>query len=138
MSTSSLKRNIFQRILGIPATKLPQDEGSWTFSGGKVEIDLKRVPELSKVNGAVRLEKKGLPERILVVHGDDDQYHAFRNKCQHMGRRLDPVPETKSVQCCSVNKSTYDYSGKVLSGPAKKAVNAYEVTETDGKLVIDI
>ena len=40
--------------------------------------------------------------RTLVVHGDDGTFHAFANRCRHMGRRLDPVPGTETVQCCSV------------------------------------
>ena len=131
-----LKRNIFQRILGIPATKPPADEGCWTFSGGTVEIDLSRAPELSKSWGAIRLEKKNLPERILVIRGDDDRYYAFRNQCRHMGRRLDPVPGTHTVQCCSVSKSTYDYEGRVLSGPPKEALDSYPVQVDKGKLTV--
>ena len=104
MKPVSLKRTFFQRILGIPATKPPADEGCWTFSGGTVEIDLSRAPELSKSWGAIRLEKKNLPERILVIRDDDDRYYVFRNQCQHMGRRLDPVPGTHTVQCCSLKQ----------------------------------
>ena len=131
-----LKRTIFQRILGMPATKPPANEACWTFSDGTIEIDLDRVPELSKIGGAIRLEKKKLPERVLVIRGDDDDYYAFRNRCKHMGRRMDPVPGTQTVQCCSVNKATYDYKGAVLSGPAKGNVDIYPVQAKNGKLVI--
>jgi len=136
MKPVTLKRNIFQRIIGIPATKSPMDEECWAFSDGKITIDLNRAPELSKTGGALRLEKKNLTERVLVIRGDDDNYYAFRNKCKHMSRRLDPVHGTQTVQCCSVFKATYDYEGKVLFGPAKEAVDIYQVQVDNGKLVI--
>jgi nitrite reductase/ring-hydroxylating ferredoxin subunit len=115
---------------------MPKDKECWNYSAGKVVIALNRAPELSSPGGAVRLEGKGLPERILVVYGEDGGYHAFRNRCQHMGRRLDPVPETQTVQCCSVNKSTYDYRGNVLFGPARKPVGALPVAKEHDTLVI--
>lgn len=138
MEAATLQRNIFQRILGICVTKPPADEGCWTYQNGKVTVDLARAPELSKKNGAVRLEKKGLPERVLVVHGDDDKYHAFRNKCAHAKRRMDLIPDAGRIQCCSVGKSTFDYEGTRISGSAKKDIEVYPVTIEGEKLVIPI
>jgi len=138
MQPATLDRNIFQRVLGICATKRPSDEGCWTFENGKITVELERAPELAKRNGAVRLEKKNFPDRVLVIRGDDDQYYAFRNRCAHMKRRMDPVPGSGNVQCCSVNKSTFDYAGKKVFGPAKGDVTTYPVTEKDGTLLITL
>ena len=64
------------------------------------------------------MEGKNMPNRVLVVHGEDGEYRAFHNQCTHLGhRRLDPVPGTNTVQCCSVNKSTYDTEGTKIYGP---------------------
>jgi nitrite reductase/ring-hydroxylating ferredoxin subunit len=138
MEVRTLKRSILQRLFGIPATKLPGDPHCWTYSAGKLVVELDRAPELAQPGGAVRLEGKNLPERVLVVHGDDDQFYAFQNRCQHMRRRLDPVPGTSTVQCCSVNKTTYAYDGKVLYGPAKKAVKTFNLQVQNGKLIITL
>ena len=138
MQPKTLDRSIFQRILGICATQRPSDEGCWTLEDGKIIVDLARAPELAGRNGAIRLEKKNIPDRLLVIRGDDDGYHAFRNRCAHMKRRLDPVPGTGHVQCCSVNKSTFEYGGKKVSGPAKGDVTTYPVTVEDNKLVITL
>ena len=136
MENATLHRNIFQRVLGICATRQPADEGCWKFEDGKIIVDLERAPELAERNGAVRLEKKNLPNRVLVIQGDDGRYYAFRNRCTHARRRLDPVPGKQQVQCCSVGKSTFEYRGKRVSGSAKKAVDTYAVTCESGKLVI--
>jgi nitrite reductase/ring-hydroxylating ferredoxin subunit len=136
MEVKTLKRSILQRLFGIPATKIPSNPGCWTYAQGKLEVDLARAVELSKPGGAIRLEGSNLPERVLVVHGEDGNYYAFRNRCKHMGRRLDPVPGTSTVQCCSIGKTTYAYDGGVLSGPAKGPVQTLAIQANNGKLVI--
>jgi len=139
MQTATLHRNIIQRLFGICATRQPSDESCWIFEDKKVIVDLARAPELGSPNGAIRLEKKkGLPERVIVIHGNDGTYHAFSNRCSHAGRRLDPVPGAQQVQCCSIGKSTFDYGGNRLSGSAKKSVGTYAVTVEDGRLVIEV
>jgi len=136
MDLVTLKRTFLQRLFGISATKPPADQGCWTYGDGKVLLDLQRAPELARPGGAIRLEGKNLPERLLVVHGENGSYYAFRNRCKHMGRRLDPVAGTRTVQCCSVSKTTYAYDGSVVYGPAKEAVATFKVEVTNGDLVI--
>ena len=106
MATKTIKRNIFQRMLGIPATKAPNDAKCWQFSDGKLTVDLTAAPELSTRWGAICLGDETLPERILLFRDDEDHFRAVQNRCSHAGRRLDPVPGTESVQCCSLGKST--------------------------------
>lgn len=136
MEVRTLKRSILQRLFGIPATRAPGDPGAWTYAAGKLEVALDRTPELAKAGGAIRLEGRNLPERLLIVHGDDGNYYAFQNRCRHMGRRLDPVPGTTTVQCCSVGKTTYAYDGQVMSGSAKEAIKTFNLQVQNGKLII--
>lgn len=136
MQNKNYRRNIFQRIFGICATKQPLDEGCWTIENGKIILDLARAPELAGRNGAIRLEGKALSARVLVIKGDDDEYRAFRNRCPHGGRRLDIVPGAGQVQCCSIGKSTFNYGGNRISGAAKGDLATYMVTVEDGKLLI--
>ncbi|HDZ91071.1 MAG: Rieske 2Fe-2S domain-containing protein [Deltaproteobacteria bacterium] len=139
METRTLHRNIFQRLFGICATRKPSHEACWTFEEGKILLDLGRTPELAVPGGAVRLEKnKGLPERVLIVHGDDGAFHAFRNRCSHAGRRLDPVPGMEQVQCCSIGRSTFDHEGTRLSGSAKGPVKTYGVRLEQGRLIVEV
>jgi len=137
MDTPSTDRNLFQRLLGLCATRPPADQGAWTFDGDRVVLDLNRTPELASPYGAVRLEGGGLPERVLVVR-DGDAYHAFRNRCTHAGRRLDPVPGHECVQCCSMGKSTFDWEGRVLSGSAATPVVTFPVTAADNTLTVSL
>ena len=134
-----LKRGFFQRLLGKCQTVEPEDAGCWSFENGEITVDLNRAPELTRPNGALRLERKDVnPLRILIIRGDDDKYYSFSNRCAHFGRRLDPVPGAGTVQCCSGGKSTYDYTGERLKGPAKGDIKTYKVVESDGKLVVKV
>jgi nitrite reductase/ring-hydroxylating ferredoxin subunit len=136
MEVKFLQRNIFKRIFGIPATSKPDNPDCWSYSDGKLTIDLRKASELEKPGSAIRLEGGSLPERLLVVFGEDEQYHVVKNRCSHMGhRRLDPVPGTTTVQCCSVNKSTYDFEGTKVYGPAPDPITTYPAS-LDGDQII--
>lgn len=127
---------LFKRIFGICRTKPPRDAKCWKYSRGKVEIEWARAPELRKPCGAIRLEGWGLPERLLVIYGIDGQYHAFRNECTYTGRRIDPVAGTATLRCCGLSRSTFDYTGKVASGPAKEALKVFRVKTKQCKVII--
>lgn len=133
-----LERGFFDRLLGNCGTEPPKDARAWSCSNGRLVIDLARAPELARSGGAIRLEGEGLPNRVLVVHGADNQYHAFPNKCTHMGRRLDPVPGTQTVQCCSIGKSTFTYSGQVIYGSAGQPLKPLQTAVENGKLIVTL
>ncbi len=123
-----------KRIFGICETPLPGDPQSWSVQDGTVKIDLSRTPELKNPGGGVRLEGKGLDPRLLVFHGDDGQYHAIANRCTHMGRRIDTIAGSHTIQCCSVSRSTFTYDGQPVGGAAKKPIKTYPVT-LDGEIL---
>jgi nitrite reductase/ring-hydroxylating ferredoxin subunit len=78
-----------------------------------------------------------LPIRVLVIRGDDGKFHAFHNRCTHIGhRRLDPVPGTGTVQCCSVGKSTYTYDGKKIFGPPTGSIKTLKVEAEGDRLIV--
>ncbi|MCK5124850.1 MAG: Rieske 2Fe-2S domain-containing protein [candidate division Zixibacteria bacterium] len=133
-----LKRGIFQRLFGKCVTELPANNDCWSYASGVITVDLNQAKELDPVNGALRIESKELPNRVLVIYGEDNEYHAYRNHCEHAKRRLDPVPGTETIQCCSIGKSTYDYSGKILNNDKLNNLTVYPVEFSDGKLTIKI
>lgn len=137
MSTQSVKRSLLQRIIGKPATKEPEETNCWEFEDGKLTITLDAAPELQTPGGAIRLEGRALPLRVLVVFGEDRQYRAYHNKCTHFGhRRLDPIPGTDRVQCCSINKSIFDSGGENISGPAGHSIKRFPVEQDQDKLIV--
>jgi len=138
MEVKTLERSFFQRLFGIPATPEPGNRACWTYGDGRIFIDLSRAPELAEPGGALRLEGDSLPRRLLVVRDEQGAFHAFHNKCTHFGRRLDPVPGTQTVQCCSMGKSTFDYQGERLHGAAREGIDTFPVQLEEGRLAITL
>jgi nitrite reductase/ring-hydroxylating ferredoxin subunit len=129
---------LFARIFGICKTPHPKDSGCWIYADGKVDVALERAAELSLPGNGIRLEGKGLPQRILLFCGTDGNFYAFKNKCTHGGRRLDPVPGTEKVQCCSVFGSVFAYTGEKVSGPAKGPLTNFPVEKRENRLIIRV
>lgn len=129
---------IWKRIFGICGTPPPRDPHSWHLRDKKLVLELDRIPELQSPAGAVRLEGKDLPLRVLIVHGNDGSFHAYENRCTHMGRRIDPLPGKEQIRCCSVSKSTFDYDGRPVSGAAREPVRVFETRMADGNLIVDL
>lgn len=139
MAVKFLNRSLWQRIFGICETDKPRDEKSWHYGSGILTIDLSVAQELTQPGTAVRFEGGNLPQRILVVCSENGDHKAFHNRCTHMGhRRLDYVPGTDTVQCCSINKSTYTFAGKKIHGPNRKPVQTFSVEKQENKLIIRI
>ncbi len=127
---------LLKRIFGICETKPPADPGCWDHGNGKITIDLRRAPELKTPHGAVRLEGRGLQDRLMIYHDPDGGFKAVKNKCTHMGRRIDPLPGTENLRCCSVSKTTFGPNGEVLSGPGKGPLSLLKLTVVDQRVII--
>lgn len=129
--------NIFKSILGICDTKQAADN-TWEAKDGKVTVDVASIPELNQAGGAAYLKGEGLEHPVLVFKVGNNEFYAYRSKCAHGGRKIDPIPGEKKLRCCSLGHSSYDYEGKVLSGPAKDNLVKYETELAGDKLIIKI
>ncbi|MBC2716904.1 MAG: Rieske (2Fe-2S) protein [Desulfobacteraceae bacterium] len=139
MNIKFLNRSFFQRLFGKPVTPETKNLNSWDFANGKLRIDLEKTPELKTPGHALRFEDRNLPVRVLVVFGENKTYRAYQNRCTHIGhRRLDPVPGTQTVQCCSINKSTYDLDGNQIYGPAPHPITTYKTSVENNRLIVTI
>jgi len=129
--------SIFKAIFGICETK-KLDNGLWQKDGDIIKIELDKAPQLAHNDRAVYLKGSGLEAPVLVVRNKDGQFIAFKNKCTHKGRKIDPVPGENKLKCCSISHSTFDSQGNVLSGPAEGPLTIYETTRDGNNLVIKI
>ena len=131
--------SLMKSILGICKTGKPDDEGCWSFSDSRISVDLTRTGGRLARGGALRLEGKGLPERVLLFRGLNDKYYALKNQCTHVGkRRIDPMIEQDTLKCCSVMGSVFTYEGEVVSGPARKPLTTYPVVAEGDRLLITV
>lgn len=70
-----------------------------------------------------------------VVKDGDQQVTAFAPQCTHLGCAYHWDENNKNF-LCPCHTSTFDISGKVLSGPAPRPLDRYEVKVEDGKLLL--
>lgn len=130
-------RSFFQRLFGIPATGRPHHPDCWRYAEGELVVDLDKATELARRGSGLRFEGSGLPRRVLVVHGEDGGFRAFHNRCTHLGhRRVDPVPGTRTLQCCSVGASTYTEDGTRIGGPAPGPIDTFPTEQRGRQLFV--
>lgn len=99
-----------------------------TPSGGRVRLSLADHPGLREPRGAVRLAPSGHAEPIYVLALDRGGWAALSPTCTHRGCTVD-VSGSRLV--CPCHGSTYDREGRVLRGPAERALRRYAVRLLD-------
>jgi cytochrome b6-f complex iron-sulfur subunit len=86
-----------------------------------IQLDDVRYKDLLKQGFYVVVEN-----RVVVAHVQPNQYIAVSPKCTHEGTTLTYQASSKTFYC-GLDQSRYDLTGKVLNGPATKALTVYNV-----------
>lgn len=105
------------------------------ISGGRVRLALASYPELAKPDGAIRIQPEGHDEPVYVLSGPSAGFAALSPICTHRGCTVE-VHGPRLV--CPCHGSTYDREGRVLRGPAQRALTRYPVTREGDELVIEL
>lgn len=85
------------------------------------------------VEGGLRVQSKYGP--IVVVQPKAGEFKAFSAICTHAGCEISQFGKDEMVCVCHNSEfSTFD--GAVSSGPARKALTQYPITEANGQLFI--
>jgi cytochrome b6-f complex iron-sulfur subunit len=102
---------------------------------GRVRIALADHPELTRPDGSLKILPQGSTDPVYVLRMDDERFVALSPICTHQGCTVD-VQGPRLV--CPCHGSTYDREGRVLRGPAQRALSRFAVGVADGVLVIDV
>jgi cytochrome b6-f complex iron-sulfur subunit len=102
---------------------------------GRVRLALAEHPELAGPEGALKVLPHGATNPVYVLRAEDGDFVALSPICTHQGCTVD-IQGPRLV--CPCHGSTYDRGGRVLRGPAERALSRYTVSLTDGVLVIDV
>lgn len=81
------------------------------------------------------LRSDDLQYDVLLVKNNDNSYYGLYMQCTHQDN---PVQANDKSLFCNAHGSTFDLSGKVMSGPAAKDLTRYTVSEENEKLIIHI
>jgi Rieske Fe-S protein len=104
------------------------------LSAGRVRMSVSAFPDLQRPDGAIRILPEGMNDPIYVlVRGEE--FSALSPICTHRGCTVD-VQGDRLV--CPCHGSTYDRAGRVLKGPAQRALTRYSVTRSGDELTIEV
>lgn len=104
-------------------------------SSGRVRLSLASYPALGKPEGAIKILPVAAADPIYVLATPSGEYRAVSPICTHRGCTVD-VQGARLV--CPCHGSTYDREGKVLRGPAQRALTHYTVVREGDTLVIEL
>ncbi len=102
---------------------------------GRLHLALAHYPELETIGGALKLAPSGFESPVYVLTLDKGQHAALSPICTHLGCTVE-IQGRRIV--CPCHGSTYDREGRVLQGPAERALTRYPGTIEDGVLVINL
>ena len=136
---SDIDRRRFVALAGaaLAATALPACASlvatPVTPVGGRIRLALRDFPQLARPGGYVKLAPRGAatPVYVLVV---DPGFAALSPVCTHLGCLVD-IEGAELV--CPCHDSAFDREGRVLRGPAQRALRRLPAALTsEGDLVI--
>ena len=103
---------------------------------GRIELALAHYPELSERESVLRILPDGSDDPILVLTDATGSVTALSSACTHLGCTVE-AETTRLV--CPCHGSTFDRAGRVLKGPAERALVRYDARLSEnGILVIDL
>lgn len=106
-------------LSAIDVKKLLAESDSDNSKGSPKVVSLSDYPDLENIGGSANIGK------AYVVRTSQSKFLALSLLCTHKKCDVDPTAEGFECPC---HGSTYDKSGKVLSGPAKKNLKSYKTT----------
>lgn len=71
----------------------------------------------------------------LLVRAEDGTYKAFSATCTHLNCTVQYRGDLKQIWCACHN-GMYDLTGKNVSGPPPRPLEAYSVNVADGEIVV--
>ena len=95
-------------------------------------------PELLQPNSVIFNEEY----KVFVVRNELGQFYAISSVCTHLGctvnwRPVNVPGYSEGVISCPCHGSIYDKTGKVLSGPAPRSLDRYEIRLKNNILIVD-
>ncbi len=117
-------------IVALGASGIPAEANSAVkkISGGRLSVDLKSVPALSKVGAAVRIGSiRGTP--VAISRTGTSKYIAFSLRCPHQGVT---VTRNESGWVCSAHLSEFEADGDLVLGPATTGLTRVPIKVSRG------
>ena len=102
---------------------------------GLVRLSLRQYPELAEPRGSLRLMPDGWEDPVYLLALDDGGFAAVSSICTHRGCTVDLGGPGLACPC---HGSEYDREGRVVKGPASRALTRYATRVSGDELVIEV
>jgi Rieske Fe-S protein len=115
---------------------LRKKEPGWSDAGSVKELSAD-VPQERRFDQMVKngWQEDKVERAVWLVRKRDGSVVAFAPACPHLGCGYRWFPAEKRFKCpCHV--SIFDIDGKVLAGPAPRALDALETKVEDGRVLV--
>jgi Rieske Fe-S protein len=117
-------------ILALGGTEIPASANAAVkkLPGGRISVDLKALPALSKVGGATRIGSlKGVP--VGIARTGTAKYVAFSLKCPHQNVT---VTRSENGWVCNSHLSEFEPDGDLVLGPATTGLTRVPIKVSRG------
>lgn len=105
-----------------------------TAIDGRIALRLADHPELAQPNGSVAIQPAGMTDPLFVLRSGEG-YSVLSPICTHRGCTVEVAGDRLECPC---HGSMYDRQGKVLQGPAERALTKFAATVRGDRLVIEL
>ena len=105
------------------------------LENGRIRLSLRQHPELAEARGSLRLMPEGWEDPVYLLVLDGGGFAAVSSICTHRGCTVDLGGPGLACPC---HGSQYDREGRVMRGPASRALTRYPVTANGDELVIEV
>jgi cytochrome b6-f complex iron-sulfur subunit len=106
-----------------------------TAIDGRIALRLADHPELAQPNGSAAIQPQGMSDPLFVLRNSDGTYSVLSPICTHRGCTVEVAGDRLECPC---HGSMYDRQGKVLQGPAERALTKFAATVQGDRLVIEL
>lgn len=101
---------------------------------GGVVVDTSQYRELDAIGGAIQiLTDKG--QSFILVRSNESAFQALSAVCTHLGCE---VRHNRFGFRCPCHGSAFDYTGKVITGPATESLVSYPIVKEGSRLVVSV
>jgi cytochrome b6-f complex iron-sulfur subunit len=105
------------------------------LENGRIRLSLRQHPELAEARGSLRLMPEGWEDPVYLLVLDSGGFAAVSSICTHRGCTVDLGGPGLACPC---HGSQYDREGRVMRGPASRALTRYPVTANGDELIIEV
>jgi cytochrome b6-f complex iron-sulfur subunit len=106
-----------------------------TAIDGRITLRLADYPELGQPNGSVAIQPQGMSDPLFVLRTGVGAYSVLSPICTHRGCTVEVAGDRLECPC---HGSMYDRQGKVLQGPAERALTTFAAAVQGDRLVIEL